>query len=111
MSDQSSSSFSDDFDHRISKIAPCARRESNKNDATRSSHVCVDQLTKVLVLCDQNAIGCNRSLPDVIVFFPWRHFGNCDNIMTRRNEAHALLKNRSSHRLESASIIIFGRAF
>jgi hypothetical protein len=34
MSDQSFSSFSDDFDHRIGKIAPCARRESNKNDAT-----------------------------------------------------------------------------
>jgi hypothetical protein len=85
MSDQSFSSFSDDFDHRIGKIAPCARRESNKNDATRSSHVCVDQLTKVLVLCDQNAIGCNRSLL-TSSSLPVATLGNCDNIMTRRTK-------------------------
>jgi hypothetical protein len=63
-------------------------------------------LTKVLILRNQNAIGCNCALSNIVVLFAGRHFGNGNNIMTRETKRAydreiAAFIGEKAHRLSS----------
>jgi hypothetical protein len=98
--------LSDDFDHCVSKIAPRTRREPNENYPARMSHVCVNQLTEVLIFRNQDSLVFNSPFSNTIVFFPWRNFGNRDDVMRRgtkrtHNREISAFIGQKAHRLSS----------
>jgi hypothetical protein len=97
-----------DFNHRDGKTSPHTRRESDKNYSTRFLHVSVDQLTKILVFGNQDAVASNRSFHDVLIFFARRHFSDCNDIVIcGTKSAHdrkiAALVGEKAHRLSACS--------
>jgi len=102
-----------DFNHRSGEAAPYTCRESNKNYATCLLHLSVDQLTEILIFGNQEAVFSNGPFHDVVVFFPWGHFSDCQDAVICRTKSPydrkiAALVGEKAHRL-SVSPDFFSR--
>ena len=56
-----------EINYGVGKLSPCTRWEANENYPTCTSHTCIDQLTEVLVLCDQYSLIANGFFSHVVV--------------------------------------------
>jgi hypothetical protein len=102
------SSSPDHFYYRGGKTPPHTCRKSDKNYATRSLHLGVDQLTEILVFGNQDAAPSDCSFHDGVVLFTREHFSDCyDIVICGTKSAYdrkiAALVGEKAHRLSVGS--------
>ncbi len=67
ISDKPLASLPHEIDYGVGKLPPRTSRESDENNPAGFPHTRIDQLTEVLVLCDQDSLIANGFFSHIVV--------------------------------------------